>query len=89
MTEATKAALQRLTEAGEMQSALERIADLEAALRVACNALTYSNIAIKHIDPNSQKSPLCTASRALRKNANAIEAARAALAGEAKVRGAP
>jgi len=73
MTDATKAALRRLTEAGEIQAALERIAELEAALiglfGAVESALSTFNL------PCTDR--ILTAQ-------NAARAALAALAGEAK-----
>ena len=69
--------LQRLTEAGEIQAALERIAELEAALRMASQYLVdCSGFVGNEYHPSWH--------RDRPEHTEAIEAARAALAGEAK-----
>jgi len=81
MTDATKAALRRLTEAGEIQAALERIADLESALRDVTDSLDrMGDKADDRICPNVWRE--VNAERR-------IAAARAALASEPKPKPAP
>ena len=46
------------------------------------DALEYTSIAIRHVDPGYSASPLCTSARAMRKAAIAIAAAEAALAAQ-------
>ena len=77
-THPPESALQRLTEAGEIQAALERIAELEAALRVAERATwSASEHAALYFGVTHNIAMGCH-------DANLV--ARAALAGEAKAR---
>jgi hypothetical protein len=52
------------------------------ALRQCMDALEYTSIAIRHVDPGYSASPLCTSARAMRKAAIAIAAAEASLASQ-------
>ena len=72
-----ESALQRLTEAGEIQAALERIADLEAALRrIIAAADAYTTLHACDGDDIAR----------MIEYGDAFRDARAALAGEAKAR---